>query len=1499
MALTIAAIIVLLVASLAILLSSDRVQNWVAQTVMSTVSENLDADFSVGSISLNIFGKISVDSLSVADRSGSEALFVNHIFAHIKPLPLLKGEIVVSRVEVDSLAAHLRTDTAGILNIQFLIDAFTPETPAGKVPALLFPVIEIRNSTIRYTNRYKYSGGENQSSYAIDYNNILLSQTNADIALSFFDGTTDIAVKNLNFKEKSGLNVTDFTTNVIITDSTFFMPKLVLTMPQSRLNLDSITAKFYKSDGKIDFGKTEFNFSIPRSEIILSDFKHFVPEFARLKKPLIIDTHIFGQLNNFKATNLMAQYGDVLSLKSNIRATGLPDIKEAYFKYNIENAQFDRASVQDLVAKIIGRPFVLPAEMDNLGVCRYSGKINGSLSDMIVNGTLKTAIGNIISDASLQVTDSLRNMKLNGKIASKRLNLAGILPDSGLGDISFSSVTNLEVGKDKPFNDNTSLKINYITYKDYTYQNIYINGNITPDCFAGKIEADDPNGYLYFDGMLSNINGYRTVECNASVKHLNLYNLNLVNENPDLDINLNLITNFEGNKWETMDGMLLIDSLYLKNGQRDFLMEKFLLTAENKERTAATVESDIINGGLSGEYSLIALYDNILMLASEHMPVLKSITNVPKKWKRNNLSFSFDIEPLKPLFSTLNIPWYTTDASTIYGHLNTDKEDVDVRADIPRFTNGKLMIDNIALVANNDNGLNFSAAASAKMNKSAIDIGVDLFADDNKITAITHWDNNQSQRQIAGEMLVNAGLSFDNETGSLVADVNMLPTEFVLGDRLWSFNNGTVFYDGQRTIIENIGVKSDDSQSLHIDGIVSSNIEDEITVGLKDISLDYISDFLPEETEISFGGIVSGFATVADIFRQPQITADVVSDRFVFDDTYFGSVIAGCSFDTENIGINFWGTVTDNDIKTARLDGKYYFVRDSLDILLDANGLNVNFIDYYIADIFGRVTGKAYGNAHIYGITKAKTVAVDVDAFADDASIEVSFLNNRFFFSDSIHIDKNVIDFGRIDIRDEHGNTGVLEGSLQHNYFKNFKFDLAVSVNEMQVLNTTKAQSESFYGTAYGSGKVNIRGDENNVNIVCKATTESGTRLYIPIDSYYASENSFITFIEHKEKSDEVSESPADEPATNVLLDIMVDVTPAAEAVIIIDSKTGDMLRASGSGNLRLTYDVNADDMKLYGGVTIDNGSYLFTFQNLLRKEFKIKEGSSILWSGDLVNATVDIDASHRLTADLAEVLDEAVLQNTGRTSVPVECLMNLSGSLTQPNIKFDLNLPNSEEELNRALHNVVSTDEQMNRQIIALLLLGKFIKSENTNTNAIISQNELFSVVSSTLSSQLNNWASQMFDNWGFGVNFRTTGEGEDRTNEYEFNFQYTPTSRIIINGNLGYRDEATAMSSNPIIGDIDFEYKLIQSGKLRAKAYTHTNDYREFKKGLTTQGIGLVYSESFNSLPELFKTWSDNIQKSKKERIKKREIRKRKKEEKRAAKEDKKQKATIDNPE
>lgn len=102
-----------------------------------------------------------------------------------------------------------------------------------------------------------------------------------------------------------------------------------------------------------------------------------------------------------------------------------------------------------------------------------------------------------------------------------------------------------------------------------------------------------------------------------------------------------------------------------------------------------------------------------------------------------------------------------------------------------------------------------------------------------------------------------------------------------------------------------------------------------------------------------------------------------------------------------------------------------------------------------------------------------------------------------------------------------------------------------------------------------------------------------------------------------------------------------------------------------------------------------------------------------------------------------------------------------------------------------------------------------------------------------------------------------------------------YQPNNRLVINGNLGYRNDYIngQQSGNNFIGDVDVEYKLTRNGKLRAKAYTHSADnyyYNISGTAKTTQGVGLMYREDFNTFKGL---WHRYFGKDRKERERRRD--------------------------
>jgi tRNA-dihydrouridine synthase len=97
----------------------------------------------------------------------------------------------------------------------------------------------------------------------------------------------------------------------------------------------------------------------------------------------------------------------------------------------------------------------------------------------------------------------------------------------------------------------------------------------------------------------------------------------------------------------------------------------------------------------------------------------------------------------------------------------------------------------------------------------------------------------------------------------------------------------------------------------------------------------------------------------------------------------------------------------------------------------------------------------------------------------------------------------------------------------------------------------------------------------------------------------------------------------------------------------------------------------------------IEQGDYLFTLQNFINKKFIIGNGGTISWNGDPYEAKIDIDAIYSVQrTTISELMQSngSVLNtqdlNEANQKIPVDVYMNLSGSLMQPNIGFDIRIP-------------------------------------------------------------------------------------------------------------------------------------------------------------------------------------------------------------------------------
>jgi hypothetical protein len=351
------------------------------------------------------------------------------------------------------------------------------------------------------------------------------------------------------------------------------------------------------------------------------------------------------------------------------------------------------------------------------------------------------------------------------------------------------------------------------------------------------------------------------------------------------------------------------------------------------------------------------------------------------------------------------------------------------------------------------------------------------------------------------------------------------------------------------------------------------------------------------------------------------------------------------------------------------------------------------------------------------------------------------------------------------------------------------------------------------------------------------------------------SESDFITFVKPKGSEEEQIKLDDEFQVTfqNLTLDMDVEVTSDAEVQILFDPQVGDILKGKGDGDLTMTLD-REGNFRMFGDYYINKGEYLFTLQNIINKKFLIRQGGTINWSGSPYQALIDITAEYGVRTSLYDLMFPDT-SDVYKRRIQVDCILKMTDQLTNPNIAFDIDLPNSDQAVLTEVKNRigVNNEQEMNRQVFGLLVLNRFFPTENQNQALQQTGGFFTSSTSEMISNQLSNWLSKISNDFDIGVNYRP---GDDITSD-ELQASLSTqlfNNRIIIDGNVGVAN-VQSVSSN-IVGDVNIEYKITSDGRFRVRAFNQSNDINALNDNAPfTQGVGLSYQKEFDRIGDLFR--------------------------------------------
>ena len=627
-----------------------------------------------------------------------------------------------------------------------------------------------------------------------------------------------------------------------------------------------------------------------------------------------------------------------------------------------------------------------------------------------------------------------------------------------------------------------------------------------------------------------------------------------------------------------------------------------------------------------------------------------------------------------------------------------------------------------------------------------------------------------------------------------------------------------------------------------------------------------------------FDGMLSGQARLNDLFGEYRMAGELKLTDFSVQGVPAGNVAINVK-DLNEKEVLFTGKITGLDSKAdfegnVQLTGNY-----PMSIEADISKLDARIIQGFGFGTIRNSSGYVQGDLVIGGDTE--NPAVDGEIKFQNFKTTIDYLGAPFALDNqTIRFNGTNVQFNNFQVTDSTGQKLVLDGTANWANLDKVKYNMTLTANDFMVLNASKSENDLVYGKAFIDAEVAINGvgskpsvegnitvtNASDITFIMPQTVENAQSQGIvyfvpPADSSRAPRQRNIMGRDSSEIADLAS------LASEIILDIATEEN--AKFTVIIDELNGDNLKVSGSSNLTFGL-YPSGEFYMVGLFEVTRGTYDFSLE-FLRRSFQLEPGSTILWTGDPYQATLNLKAYYEVNADL-QSLNNFGLNIDQFGKVPLDVLLELTGTIEEPQVKFDLRANEKAEssiksliETNDIFGSLRNNPNDMNQQVFSLLVFNRFLTGSslsfgsNLSTQAIARQS-----VSKVLTEQLNVLAGDLLGSVGlnFGLNsdkLNSTSGSAYRT-DLSVNLKKSfLNDRVSVSVGKNFELENTtgaSQSNAEVLDNINVNYKLTSDGKYALNVYRN-NQYQTILEGFIVEtGVSFVLTADYNVLKDLIKT-------------------------------------------
>ena len=1465
----------LLLPSLAYLtLRSSAVQTWLTSKAASYLSRELDAEVSIGGVKISWFSNIVLEDISLLDQRQKPLLYAKEMVFDVGKISFSRRNLQVNKLLLDKASlGMMRYPGEEEYNFQFLIDYFSSDEPTDTFQLPNWDVtvksFEFRNSGLSFTDH----NAEHQD-YGFDPGNFAFGKLNLAINdISFEDNVLHASLDHFSVEESKGLIIEDMKARLMFSPVASYAHDMTVTTNRSRVEMD-VSLDYESLKDFSDFAqKVRMDFEVKPSALQLYELGYFITSLYGLDNSIQLEGNLSGTLSNFRGNEVLLKYGMFSTFQGNFLVLGLPDIQETFLNFSLKRFVTNKRELETFKIPYSSgvAPLKLPAEVQNLGIANFSGNLTGFIYDFVAYGRLNTALGEITSDIAIRSNDDFSSISYSGNLATKGLDLGTLIDDSdNFGQIAFDMKV-VGSGTDLESLDLTMEGIvQRLDFNKYDYRNLELAGTLVKKRFNGNLLLDDPNLFVDFNGLLDFSGKIPYLNFTSQIDDANLSALNIYQRDTLYHSILSTIISVEGHveslnniegemaAFSTTYREIIPENGYIQNQYHtETISLRSYLGSQNQKLIRFT--SDFLDVQVDGMIDYEELVSEFSEFISHYVPSGFQYNNLSKTADNTTSQkgeFEIYFKETQPLTDIFLPDLRMSDNVLIRGHFDTRNRVFFLEGAAEYF----------AFAGNGFNDLKVKATAdsiatdfngSANRFSLSDSIWMDQFnlitkVIDDTFTILSEWENQNQEVKNQGRIEAVARVFSPSKT-----EIKVQSSYAYINDSLWTIR------PTNRIILDSAFIHIDDfflykkDEFLKVDGRLSDNPDDELHIILNDFNVESLMHFL-RGRRIDFGGITSGEVILSNIKKTPNISADLLVKDFSFNHDHIGDLSLNSIWDaTEkafkiDAEIIYYGNVGFNKPLIAR--GYFYPERDydnfDLDIFIE--NLQMSMFSRYLDGFTSNVRGLASGRLRLDGPLSSPELSGRARLVR--TGFRVDYTNTSYSFAHELEVGKDFFRFENLTLNDTIGNSANVTGIIRHTRFMDFSLDIQFLLNRIAVLNTRPHHNELFYGRAFASGLLRVHGPVNDIVMDISAQANRGTQIFLPLDySGEFAESHFINFIS-PDKIINGATPPQSYQFSGISLNFDLEVTPEAEIQIIFDSQIGDIMRSRGFGDLKFEID-NQGAFNMYGDYTIQEGDYLFTLQNLINKRFRMQQGGTIRWSGD-IDADIDVRAIYRLRTSLFDLAaNQTDTSDFYRRRVPVETVLHLQDKLFNPSVSFDIQLPGGDESTREMIERIITTDQEMNRQVFSLLILNRFVPPEDGFNTAL--SYGMGSTSSELLSNQLSNWLSQISSDFDIGINYRPGDEISSQEIEVALSTQLFD-DRVVIDGNVGVAGNhpANTQRASNIIGDVNVEVKITPEGKFRIKAFNRSNTFDVLNTNAPyTQGVGVFYRREFDNISDIFR--------------------------------------------